>query len=109
MMPMMAMTISSSISVKPRSWRKVSASPLPVLVLRAGQSFAGGRGVHVVDVLVSPGGRAGLVLAGAPAPVLRLGHRAEAAAPQDLDLLAQGPGLVDATHRRVQAGRCPPD
>src|SRR2546428_11751023 len=105
MMPMMAMTISSSISVKPRSWRKVSASPLPVLVLRAVQSFAGGRGVHVVDVLVSPGGRVGLVLVGAHAPVLRLGHRVEGDAPQELDLLAQGPGLLDAIHQRVEVGR----
>src|SRR5437867_783260 len=105
MMPMMAMTIRSSIRVKPRSWRKVSVSPLPVLVLRAVQPFAGGRGVHVVAVLVSPCGRVGLVVVGAHAPLLRLDHRVEGDPSQELDLLPQGPGLLDAFHQRVEVGR----
>src|SRR5881396_558755 len=101
MMPMIATTIRSSMRVNPLSSR-IS----PVLVVRlAVQGLPLRRGVHVVDVLVSPGGRIRLVLERPEPPVLRGGHRVDRDPAQELDLLPQRSRLLDPVHERVEIGR----
>src|SRR2546426_10880773 len=101
MMPMIAMTIRSSMRVKPLSSR-IS----PVLVVRlAVQRLPLRGGIDVVDVLVAPGGRVRFVLVGAQPPVLRVGHRVDRDAAQELDLLPERPGLLDPVDQGVEGGR----
>src|SRR5262245_54259307 len=98
MMPMIAMTIRSSMRVNPFSFR---ISPVFVVRLPIESLPLRGR-VHVEDVLVPPGVRVRLVLIGTQPPLLRLGHRVDRNAPQEFDLLPEGAGLLHAIHQGLQ-------
>src|SRR4051794_30967901 len=121
-MPMRATTVMSSMSVNPRSWPflrmtdlfttfAATAIPapiatrdatLPVPVLRAVERLAVRLAVDVVDVLAAPGGRVGIVLVAAHAPLVLAGHGIDRDPPQELQLVVDPPDLVDALHERVQ-------
>src|SRR6267142_3640131 len=100
-MPMIAITIRSSMRVKPFSSR-IS----PVLVGRLSIERLPLRGrVDVVDVLVAPGVRVRLVLIGAHPPLLRARHRVDRDAAQELDLLPERSVLLDAVHQCLEIRR----
>src|SRR5215510_16385873 len=101
MMPMIAMTISSSMSVNPFSF---FISPVVVMGLSVERRPVRRR-VHVVDVLVSPGIGVRLVLIGPQPPFLVLGHRVDRNTAQELDLLPEGARLLHAVHQGLQVGR----
>src|SRR5437867_9144325 len=91
MMPMIAITMISSMRVNPFSSRMS-----PVLVERLAVERLPLRGrVDVIDVLVSPRGGVRIVLIGAHPPVLGLGHRIDRDPAQELDLLPERPVLLD--------------
>src|SRR6476661_727321 len=105
-MPMIAITMISSSSVKPlcrsRSGLRMgsliffvstSRSPLPV-----GDAVQAGplrKGEDVVDVLAAPGGRVEGVLVAAEAPLVLAGHRIDRNLAQELELLVH---LADDRH-----------
>src|SRR5436305_15010054 len=96
-MPMMAITMISSSSVKPlcrlwgRLWGRLRmgslmcSSPLPVR--DAVQARALRERIDVVDVLPAPGGGVRRVLVAAAAPLVLAGHRIDRDQAQELELL----------------------
>src|SRR4051812_8941724 len=103
-MPMMAITMISSSSVKPRCrlwalpWGKIRmgsliSSPLPIE--DAVQARALRERVDVEDVLSTPGGGVRRVLVAAEPPLVLAGHRIDGDPAQELELLVH---LADELH-----------
>src|SRR5271163_3285374 len=97
---MTAMTIISSISVKPNrrrvetGWALANASPF-----RIGRSIARlvhALGVHIEYILTAPGLRSGIVTIASKTPVVRIGHGVLRDAPQVFHLLVHRPGGFDS-------------
>src|SRR4029453_491456 len=100
-MPMMAITVMSSMRVKPR------ARPSPGVVARAIQSFSGALAVDVPHVLAAPGRLVRIILVASHAPLGLGGHGVHGDPAEQLDLPVLGPHAVDPRDQDLQSRRVP--
>src|SRR5208283_3793615 len=96
-MEMIAMTIISSISVKPQTC-------LPIRIGRAIRRFLRGFGIDVEYVLTAEALGLGIVLVASHSPVRRFGEGVAGNAAQEADLSALGVvGELDPLYEHIQA------
>src|ERR1700730_12311372 len=98
-MAMIAITIISSISVKPNCLRVRFRRASPLGIGGAISRLLGALAIHIENILASPGLRLRVVLVAALAPVERIGHGVLGDAPQELDLLIHLTGQLYAFHK----------
>src|ERR1700730_16668163 len=102
-MAMIAITIISSISVKPNCLRVRFRRASPLGIGGAISRLVGGLAIHIENILASPGLRLRVVLIAALAPVERIRHGVLGDTPQELDFLIHLAGHLDAFHQLLQS------
>src|SRR6185369_4676946 len=106
-MPMIAMTMINSSSVKPRSRSRMAHLPfsLPITVAHSVETDSLRQGVDIVNVAAAPGARIRSVVVAAQPPLVLAGHRIDGDAAQELQLLVDLAGERDPFDQGVELGR----
>src|ERR1700733_10582103 len=114
---MIAMTIISSMSVKPKrrrlrtgsltvaAWQTVSVTASPCGISCSIARLVHALGVHVEYVLAAPGLRSGIVAVATQTPFVRVGHGVLGDAAQIFHFLVHRPRSFDSVHQLLQAFR----